>query len=1227
MKSSRLLFASIAPFVFAMPAALAATDVTSSLEYLFTPLESRYGTSTDYQSSRGCHCLEYIDGRIYIGGGDWGNNTGPVPIISILPGATPTWTNEYSAGTEQIEAFKKFSDGRIWTRATDPREHDSNYGSFFAKYPGGDWVSCPLGSIDWNPAHQLNGAELYTHSWDFCEYNGNFYFTGYGVGGSQYWLNGDDTFSHQMGSVTTGQTNGYYRYTVKNNQTGQDYERFLTLMPFTNGCIAVTYHYYVASNPNLNQCYYWKLDDPPGWQFRRVNCSWDTFLNGYQSVDRELYSSSAGWIHFREATPFKGRVFYIVNPGWSQGYPIGFFSAAMDASGNITSRRHAFDSGNSHPIDIAVVGGSMYVMTVNSSKKHGVWKTTDGQNFTQLATFTSDQYAQSFTYAKGHFYIGYGVLSTTKAGQIWRFALPQADDDGSNDNEVVVPRAPSLSGVWMDSTKITNDQAVAQINLKARGIPVGPVTIHFEVYSDSALTKLVSTGDVTATTQGSKTATVAGLRKKTKYYIRAIATTQGGLSATSSTASFTTTDSDEPERVWDFTNAPWYWGELGVTNAFVQGFTGKGVKVGMVDTGIRPIVNGSVTNMAIDVLGGDTSQTESHGLGVASIIKSDKFGIAPECTLYAYNGRDFVDDINGIWWCFTNGCRVVNFSGGYTPFDYTEQQLAWATEQIRTMLAQGLILVAAGGNAPNETLSFPQDIDGVINIAGIKRDRTSAGLNDNWAKDFAAFGNNVPLYTSATGATGVNGGSSFAAPMATAICALYLQQNPALTRDELYEILKTNCVKLSDGPSKVWGNGLLQAGAIPANYKTQAQIDAEKASYVKTTSATLSNKGLEWNSQYSRYEIKMYPGETRKLKYTLVPANASDTNLYWYCGNTVDFRPIGLDQALTAPSSTATGKFLVYDGRNRERETICRLRVDVVAKGSESEADTEDDPEGGGNEGGGGEGGEGFTPTNSWFTVDCVGGVFAPDTNYFPGVVGFCESNAYVEIQMTFHVTESEPTPDASDKSMIYLAANEDGTGRSFRLLDKSGWKDVSSVGLEPTEGLSRRVRIDLEEGSAESRRVRYSIDGKVLSANGVEWFEMTSGGDIREIVFFGDSEIAAFFGEFCESFGTVAPTLEELLGGKLPRIAGYTSGGKTVPALVLENGVLSASVAETVSGVYYTAFTSATLDRKTFTAKESLPGTGEPITFELEVGEASSQFLIVVASSAPIVNGTQLER
>lgn len=53
------------------------------------------------------------------------------------------------------------------------------------------------------------------------------------------------------------------------------------------------------------------------------------------------------------------------------------------------------------------------------------------------------------------------------------------------------------------------------------------------------------------------------------------------------------------------------------------------------------------------------------------------------------------------------------------------------------------------------------------------------------------------------------------------------------------------------------------------------------------------------------------------------------------------FNPIGLDQVLTVPTTTATGRFLVYEACNRERETICRLRVDVVSKGSESDPDKE----------------------------------------------------------------------------------------------------------------------------------------------------------------------------------------------------------------------------------------------------------------------------------------------
>ena len=51
------------------------------------------------------------------------------------------------------------------------------------------------------------------------------------------------------------------------------------------------------------------------------------------------------------------------------------------------------------------------------------------------------------------------------------------------------------------------------------------------------------------------------------------------------------------------------------------------------------------------------------------------------------------------------------------------------------------------------------------------------------------------------------------------------------------------------------------------------------------------------------------------------------------------FSPIGLDQVLSIPAKTKPGEFLVYDARNDAREIVCRLCVDVVAKGEESEAD------------------------------------------------------------------------------------------------------------------------------------------------------------------------------------------------------------------------------------------------------------------------------------------------
>ena len=385
----------------------------------------------------------------------------------------------------------------------------------------------------------------------------------------------------------------------------------------------------------------------------------------------------------------------------------------------------------------------------------------------------------------------------------------------------------------------------------------------------------------------------------------------------------------------------WYLGELGVTNLLNAGITGRGVRVGVIDLGVGDIVTGAHTNLHCAAKGGK-SMRAMHGPAVAGIIASDLYGVAPECEIYAYdNGDGTADDlIAGFAWCVSNGCRVINCSGGMHRFsrgvgNLPEEAAAAKLEElraaVRAAMSAGIVVVASGGNAPNETLTCPQDVDGVINIGGVARTRKSAGLNDSWAKDFCAFGKDVPIFTSRSGATGAQSGSSFAAPMATGIIALLLQQEPTLTRDEIYGILRSAAVRPEGGRTKTHGYGLLQATRVPADYKRQVAFDAERAAFVRAASAELLNEGISWNAERGYYETKMRPGESMKLEYRINPANATDRNLYWYCGNMPTFRPIELDQVLSIPAKTKPGEFLVYFARNDARQIVCRLRVDVVA--------------------------------------------------------------------------------------------------------------------------------------------------------------------------------------------------------------------------------------------------------------------------------------------------------
>lgn len=336
----------------------------------------------------------------------------------------------------------------------------------------------------------------------------------------------------------------------------------------------------------------------------------------------------------------------------------------------------------------------------------------------------------------------------------------------------------------------------------------------------------------------------------------------------------------------------WYLDLLNVPALHAQGITGKGVKVGVVDTG-------------------------SHGIGVRSIIASKRIGIAPDCDLlYRSTPDNIKGSLAGVWYCATNGCQVINMSFSYNVITATPEVQRAFEDEMRKICRMGVILVCSNSNnGDNELIECPAVVPELIAIGGIARDGTPGDLKKNMRMDFCAYGIDVPVEKNVNGDLKTASGTSFSAPMATAIVALLLQQNPKLTRDEVYDILKRNVKKLADRRTKDFGWGLVQACTVPADYRRQAEIDAERARRIPLKSIRLTNPELAWNAEKEWYEVRLPRGASLKLTYESTPANATDPKAYWYCGNLKAVNRMLDDDVLRMKDKIVTMRFGKEDVR------------------------------------------------------------------------------------------------------------------------------------------------------------------------------------------------------------------------------------------------------------------------------------------------------------------------
>jgi len=288
---------------------------------------------------------------------------------------------------------------------------------------------------------------------------------------------------------------------------------------------------------------------------------------------------------------------------------------------------------------------------------------------------------------------------------------------------------------------------------------------------------------------------------------------------------------------------------LGLDKVWAQGFTGKGVGVCVIDSGIYPHedLDGRIAGWKdISTEGkSDSYDPFGHGTHVAGIIggsgkaSAGKItGVAPDAQLIGVRITSVSEAIKALQWAIDNkakyGIKVINMSlGDYAVKSYKDDPWAQAAEKA---IDAGIVVVAAAGNeGPGaKTISTPGTDPRVLTV-GAFDDKKTPQVEDDIIADFSSRGPTTVDNLSKPDvlAPGVNifstlspgatldmqdmphisdkylaiSGTSMATPIVSGIVALLLSANPNLTHDQIKEIITKTADKMPDLDGNTQGAG------------------------------------------------------------------------------------------------------------------------------------------------------------------------------------------------------------------------------------------------------------------------------------------------------------------------------------------------------------------------------------------------------------------------------------
>ena len=283
----------------------------------------------------------------------------------------------------------------------------------------------------------------------------------------------------------------------------------------------------------------------------------------------------------------------------------------------------------------------------------------------------------------------------------------------------------------------------------------------------------------------------------------------------------------------------WYLYTINVADAWAKTRGSADIIVGVIDTGIdyhHPDLQGSLwinetelygldgvdddNNGFIDDIygwdftdaprfpdGGDYKDPDNdpmdeygsgHGTQIAGIIAAQSnnrigiSGIAPQVKVMniragTASGYLEEDDVaNAILYALDNGARIVNMSFGDVALSrFLKDVIYYAYEK-------GLIMVTSAGNSGDDQLHYPAGLAETISVGASTSADNRAGFSSYGSTlDLIAPGQDI-VSTAIGGKYNTVSGTSFSAPMVSAVAALLLSLNPGYDSERIRHILKTS---------------------------------------------------------------------------------------------------------------------------------------------------------------------------------------------------------------------------------------------------------------------------------------------------------------------------------------------------------------------------------------------------------------------------------------------------